>query len=45
VVGLGVVSVLQAEAQVGLLFLNYHNYARSNKHKIKNLAFKSPRFT
>jgi len=29
----GVVSVLQAEAQLGLLFFNYHNDAPSNKHK------------
>jgi len=29
-----VVSVLQDEAVLGLLFFNYHNDARSNKHKI-----------
>jgi len=32
---LGVVSMLQAEAEVGLLFFNYHNDARSNIHKIQ----------
>ena len=30
----GVVSMLQAEAQLDLLFFNYQNDARSNKHKI-----------
>jgi len=36
--------------QVGLLFFNYHNDARSNKHKIKKMHYfinlvKSSKFT